>query len=1308
MFKKGLALILATLLCFVAFPAFAAPGGGGNNHDAFYEAVSRLVSSRWDESYFGEATLSVGGDTLTVDGRSIRLAGRAEASGGDVLIPAEVFEALGAPVSFDAQGVSVSKNGANVEITFGEKSVKVNGNKKGMPAAAALRNGKPVLPAAVLGDLGLGYEVVVADAGEIIITNTYQMARLVAKVTPGTTIPSLPEALETVAGPDGLYVIQFALPSQAKAACEILSALPDTLFAEPDLYVTLIDNADVAGPDAAGADDDGDVVVYADAVTQATPDAPSAGAAAGIAPAATYTHLGWGPGRMGADVYMDYLIAAGKQNASVTVAVLDTGLDTGHPYFAGRHIPGNNFITTGAPPTDVHSHGTHVSGTIVDVTIALPNVKIMPVKVLGDSGSGASTGVANGIRWAADNGANVINMSLGGGHSQIEDDAVNYAVGKNVTVVVAAGNETDDAKNHCPAHIDAAITVSAFDSANKPASFTNYGPCVDVAASGVSIVSTVPGGGTGSKSGTSMASPHVAGAAALLLCDNPSLPPASVKSLLRNFVDPITATGYYYGSGIVNIGKAAGAGAPQFITASPGGITENIYSGPITRQLAIQYYNNGSMTNVTAQATYQTGNAAVATVSAAGLVTVLGVGQTSITVGYGGVSTKVVVIGESAPPLAVQSTVPANGSYNVSVGTGTIEVYFNHRILDALSFTLRDAAGRSISWISQSLSSTGRVTIALSGALSANTEYTFTIPAGGARCAYGSLAQAFTMKFSTGDPPGPPPTAISLSPTEAAIIIGATQQLTATLTPSNASGALTWTSSNTTVATVSATGLVTARAAGVATITATTINGLTATCAVTVPDTVAPVITLTGGATMTLNRGNAYVEPGYKATDNVDGDITHKVTVSGSVDTDVVGTYKLTYTATDAAGNTGSATRTVNVVPNQASFSFSDKGKAGASFSHGFSLSFYGIATITAPGLDNKTTLTVSIKDAGGTVVFSSAFPSNGAKTVSLAPGSYTAVTQITQTNGNSTVQVSISIVEGEAPPPPPPPVLLPVITTDGLPDGKAGVAYSFLLTGADGAEPYAWTATGLPGGLALSTGGLLAGTPTEAGIYTVHITLTDAEAASVSGDFALTVAPADAPAPTPPTVTLVGSAQIVLHLGGSPYVEQGVVAVDALDGDISDSAVITGVVDTTAAGNYTLLYTVTNSAGLSASVSRRVEIVAEQTRELPGKSYSFNPKGKQGESFTYSADVPVDGLVSLSVSVANKTTITVTVTDAAGAAVFSESFSANATRSFPTEAGQHTVGVSIDQANGNTNNSLTLAAPGGTETSFPKPEIPM
>lgn len=1144
--KKILALLVATLFAVPTIPAYAAQNGNsnGNNDESYYQAVSKMISSNWDDSYFATATLSIGGDTLKVDNRTVKLNNKAKILDGELVLPSEVFEALGVRVPFDAQGA------------------------------------EPVLPASALSEAGLGFEVALSDAdGLVTITNEYQMARVVAKVKPGKAAPQNVAALQAVSGPDGLQVYQFKTAEQAKAACEALNASPDVEYAEPDKLVAL----------------DAEPAYELDDYN-----------------AAAYTHLGWGPSRIGSDTYLDYLISSGKQNASVTVAVVDTGIDSAHPYFTGRLLPGYNFISNNNSPVDGNGHGTHVSGTVVDVTVALPNVKIMPVKVLNDDGRGTSLQVANGVRWAVDNGARVVNMSLGGDHSQTDDDAVAYAIARNVTVVVAAGNESDDAENHCPAHVAAAITVSAFDSSDRPASFTNFGTCVDVAAPGVNIVSTLPGNRMGSYNGTSMATPHVTGAVALVLCDNQSLTPAAAKAIVCSSVDAISVSGdnKFYGRGILNIGKAAGTATPQFIFAEPGGISENIYSGAKQTQIAVKYYDGGVITDVTNQASYLSGNAAVAVIAGPGLIEVRGAGKTNVTASYNGRSVAIPVSGESVAPLTVLNSIPANGDTNVKLDT-TIYLQFNQRLIGPVTYTLLDPAGRNVGWSVQWVGTT--VTIELAELLKPDTEYTFTIRAGGARSAYGPLEKDFVMKFNTGAGAivAPMPESVTVSPSEAVLTVNTTRQLTAAVAPAGANNAITWTSSNTAVATVSATGLVTARDAGTAVITAKTVNNLTAACSVTVPDTTPPVITLTGGSSITVNLGSVFVEPGYRAVDNVDGDVTSRVVVTGTVNTDVAGTYTLTYTVSDNAGNVGRATRTVTVAAPRASFSFSNKGKAGTSFDNKFTAAFGGNAVFTMSGLDNKTTVTLTVKNSVGAELLKNTFTANGSKGVYLAAGSYTATVRIDSTNGNTSVDLGV------------------VIVGDGMPAPR-----------------------------------------------------------------------------TAPTVALVGSSQIVLHLGGSPYVEQGVRAMDTVDGEIGGSAVIESNVDTSKAGNYTVKYTVTNTAGLSASVTRSVRVIAPETRQAPGKTYSFSPKGKQGESFTYNFDVAVAGSVSLTVSGLNKTNVTVTVSGPSGNELLKESYAANATRSFQAPAGKCTVKAVIDSANGNTSFGLAFATPGGIETYFPLPEV--
>jgi len=723
--KKTLTLLLAILLCLTVIPIFARAdtNNTGFDNDSFYKAVAQLISSRWEDSYFNEATLAVGDDTLFIDNRSIKLDNPAQIQDGELFLPAEVFLALGAELSVDDRGLILSKNDLNVEISYGEINMKINGRKKSLPTAVAPQNGSPVLPASVLNELGAGFEVDYNEAtNEITITNAYQMARLTAKFAPGVVTPNI-AAEQILEGPEGLFIYQFDTEAKAKAAYETLNSLPDILFVEPDSLVML-------------------------------EAAPAFALAENIAQ--TYPHLGWGPERIGADEYLDYLVANGKQYNTVIVAVLDTGLDMAHPYFAGRYVPGFKFIDVNTD--DIQSHGTHVSGTVVDVTIALPNVKIMPVKVLGDKGSGTSIGVNNGIRWAADNGANIINMSLGGtgcDGSGDRHDAIDYAINKGVTVVVAAGNDSDDAKRHCPAHDEQAVTVSAFDSANRPASFTNYGSFVDIGAPGVSIVSAIPGGGTDSKNGTSMAAPHVTGAAALLLCDDPSLTPAAIKALLRRHAVPATVNAgdsKYYGAGILNIGTAAGETASRFLVAVPGNITENIYSGAKQKQIAIEYYDNGALTDITSLATYLSSNAAVATVSGLGSVTIRGVGQANILVSYNGYSVTVPVSGISLEPIKVVSVTPANGEENVNLGP-VITVTFDKRLSGAIDFTLLDSAGNNTQYIIQRSGDGGySMTICLRGTLKPGVEYTFTIRAESVRDASGvTLEEDFVSKFTTKD-----------------------------------------------------------------------------------------------------------------------------------------------------------------------------------------------------------------------------------------------------------------------------------------------------------------------------------------------------------------------------------------------------------------------------------------------------------------------------------------------------------------------------------------------------------------------------
>lgn len=248
-------------------------------------------------------------------------------------------------------------------------------------------------------------------------------------------------------------------------------------------------------------------------------------------------------------------------SSSVKIAIVDTGVDYNHPDLAGKVVKGADYVDDDNDPMDLNQHGTHCAGIAAAATnnskgIAgmAPNASILAVRVLDANGSGSLADVASGIRYAADQGAKVISLSLGGPSSATTlQDAVNYAAGKGSVVVAAAGNESTSAPSY-PGYYSAAIAVAATDRNDALASFSNYGSWVDVAAPGVSILSTVPGGGYANLSGTSMATPLVAGVAGLLASQGKSA--SQIRAAIENTADKISGTGTYFSKGRVNAAKA--------------------------------------------------------------------------------------------------------------------------------------------------------------------------------------------------------------------------------------------------------------------------------------------------------------------------------------------------------------------------------------------------------------------------------------------------------------------------------------------------------------------------------------------------------------------------------------------------------------------------------------------------------------------------------------------------------------------------------------------------------------------------------
>ena len=251
-----------------------------------------------------------------------------------------------------------------------------------------------------------------------------------------------------------------------------------------------------------------------------------------------------------------------RTGAGVDSYIIDTGINGTHSEFTGRMGTGATAVNDGRGTRDCNGHGTHVAGTVGGTRHGVAKgTTLIPVRVLGCNGSGTTSGVIAGMDWVARtaSGPSVANMSLGGPASSTQDSAVNRMVSAGVTVVVAAGNEGQNACNVSPARAASAITVGSTTSSDARSGFSNYGSCLDIFAPGSSITSAWHTSSTATRtiSGTSMASPHVAGAAALYLQGSPSAPPSQVTSALTS-----TAT--------TNVVTSAGSGSPNRLLYSRG------------------------------------------------------------------------------------------------------------------------------------------------------------------------------------------------------------------------------------------------------------------------------------------------------------------------------------------------------------------------------------------------------------------------------------------------------------------------------------------------------------------------------------------------------------------------------------------------------------------------------------------------------------------------------------------------------------------------------------------------------------------
>jgi subtilisin family serine protease len=607
-----------------------------------------------------------------------------------------------------------------------------------------------------------------------------------------------------------------------------------------------------------------------------------------------------------------YVYAA--NGSGVTVYILDTGINFSQSDFGGRAETGFDAITPGGSATDCEGHGSHVAGTIGSNTYGVAkNVRLVAVRVLDCSGNGSSSSVLAGIDWVTTNAdlPAVANMSIGSSVNATVNQAVENSILAGITYAVSAGNNGIDACQQTPASAPDAITVGATDASDTFASFSNFGTCVDVLAPGVNITSWWTGSGNITLSGTSMSSPHVAGAAALYLQTNPMATPAQVRAALVGNATAGAVIGVPAGTpnlllytGFIHAPSAPVANFTSScvaFTCSFDASTSTSSSSSPTYQWSFGDAKSG--TGKTPTHTYATGGTFAVTLT--------------VTDTYGSSSTTT-SIAINRPPNAVIST-PAN---NASFAQGA-SITFAGTGTDPEDGTL---SGTSLTWASNLDGIIGTGASLSNSTLSVGV-HTITLIVKDSQNALDTATVSITITANHA------PTATITAPAKnASFLIGSSVTFSGAgndVEDGVLSGAsLVWTSNIDGTIGTGTSFTTTTLSAGTHTITLTAKDALKAigTATLTIRINRPPVASITSPANNALFPQGSAVAFAGTGTDPEDGALTGSSLVwtssrDGQIGTGAsfvtsslsVGTHTITLTSKDALGATGTATRAITI-----------------------------------------------------------------------------------------------------------------------------------------------------------------------------------------------------------------------------------------------------------------------------------------------------------------------------------------------------------------------------------------------------------